>query len=1207
MARNHDDQEAVRQYLLRQLSNDEQRTVEQRLLSEDELFEELEIAEDELIDQYLAGQLANSDREKFKRNFLATAEGNQKLRFAQALGRHPNKKRDVTEPGEISLLDRLRLLFRVRGATLPLAQAAVVLIVVSLGFVVWRGFFYQSGVDRALVALNTAYREQRPVEARITELNYAPFRTTRGPGAKNVDEAERQRAEYTLLEALHNTPTPAVHHALGRVYLAKNDFDRAIEQFEEALKADPNNGQVYADLGAALLEKGRLDKTGPEAGKGMEELARSRENLNKALELNSKLLEAIYNRALVNELQLLPEQAKGDWREYLKRDPNSSWATEAREHLKRLEEQSNNRSAAKEQLQRDFLVAYESGNQPAVWAAVASSRAREGNRIIEALLDDYLTLAKSGETEKAADKLRKISSAGRTEQASIGDHYTSDLASYYGRTSASERNSLLEARSLMKAGQELYGKGEFSDATNSFLRAKELFARSGDECEALFAESWVGYCYLRIPKTAQSIEVFERLSRKFEAKNYRYLLAQSLPALADAESSLNEFSRTLAYDYRGLKLAQEIEDIATEVRCLGQIVSMHLALGEYRQSLEAVIQGVSLAETVPAEPRLMWQFYFQAALDFHLLNFPASAIAFEDEALRLADAANVPLLKSRSWEQRGTLYGQQKNYEEAIKSGEQALAEAEKIKNELPRKNMKAHSLLTLGKLRSDAGDPRQAIAYFDQSIGLYKQLDFPAYFYEAHKGKLLALIALSDNASADTELRTVLTLFEAYRDKVVAESSRDTFFDAGQDTYDVAIDFAFSKMDDPNRAFAYAEGSRARSLFEMMNRGARVVDSTEKLELNLDAQTKSLTLAEIQLRMPQRAQVLQYSVLADKLVAWVITRQQLRQATLAVDPHELNQQIEDFQALNAGVAGDGPRETPTRLAKQLYASLISPLETLLDKNLEVCIVADKRLNYVPFAALVSPATGRYLIEDYTIEMSPSASVFVSCSDQARNRSGSAQEKLLSIGNPSFDHDAFPALRSLPAAEREARRIGEIYPSRTVLVGNEAVAGRVKKELGSADVIHFATHAVTDEQSPLLSKLLLASQQGPGINSHHASNGFLQASDIYQLALPRARLVVLSACQTGIERALGGEGAIGLARPFLATGVPIVVASLWPVDSDMTSELMISFHKFRRVNKLPTVEALRRAQLAMIHNAQPGTQSNNGWAAFIAIGGYADY
>jgi CHAT domain-containing protein len=100
---------------------------------------------------------------------------------------------------------------------------------------------------------------------------------------------------------------------------------------------------------------------------------------------------------------------------------------------------------------------------------------------------------------------------------------------------------------------------------------------------------------------------------------------------------------------------------------------------------------------------------------------------------------------------------------------------------------------------------------------------------------------------------------------------------------------------------------------------------------------------------------------------------------------------------------------------------------------------------------------------------------------------------------------------------------------------------------------------------------------------------------------------VLSACQTGIERAYRGEGAIGLARPFIAAGVPLVVASLWPVESESTADLMISFHKYRKQGHLSTVAAFREAQLEALRNQQQSSTRNYSWAAFVVIGGYANF
>jgi CHAT domain-containing protein len=100
-------------------------------------------------------------------------------------------------------------------------------------------------------------------------------------------------------------------------------------------------------------------------------------------------------------------------------------------------------------------------------------------------------------------------------------------------------------------------------------------------------------------------------------------------------------------------------------------------------------------------------------------------------------------------------------------------------------------------------------------------------------------------------------------------------------------------------------------------------------------------------------------------------------------------------------------------------------------------------------------------------------------------------------------------------------------------------------------------------------------------------------------------LVVLSACETGFERYDTSEGAIGIARTFLALGAPVVVASQWKVDSEPTKDLMIAFHRNRTTNRLSSAESLRQAQLELLRNGQ--TQAPYYWAAFSLYGGYTNY
>jgi CHAT domain-containing protein len=144
-------------------------------------------------------------------------------------------------------------------------------------------------------------------------------------------------------------------------------------------------------------------------------------------------------------------------------------------------------------------------------------------------------------------------------------------------------------------------------------------------------------------------------------------------------------------------------------------------------------------------------------------------------------------------------------------------------------------------------------------------------------------------------------------------------------------------------------------------------------------------------------------------------------------------------------------------------------------------------------------------------------------------------------------------------------------------------------------------HFIVNERSEMLSGFPLTPETRAGA-SNESSNGFLESQEIYRLKLPRLRLAILSACQTGIERQYRGEGAVGAARPFFVAGVPTVVASLWPVDSDASAELMIEFHQHLHGPRRVT-QALREAQVDMIHGADARFRHPYYWAPFLTIGG----
>ncbi len=1203
MVRENNEQNAIRRYLLEQLTDSERAAFELRLLSEEGLSEEVEIVEDELIDEYLASGLSSADRSRFNEVFLSTPERERKLQAGEAMRRYFDAHSSPPPPPKpATIFELLKKWFH--SLLIPVGVPVGVAAMIIIGVLVWRGAFSQSDLDKGLVALNRAYPSQRPVEARVSGLNHAPFIIQRGSESITANELERRHAELLLTDAVRDHPGAPTYHAAGKFYLLARDFSKAIEYLEQAHKADPNNAQVNADLGAAYLEKGKREidaaRSNPDdvnAGAGSQDLGRSIEYLKRALELNPNLLEALYNQALVHENQQLYEQAKTDWRLYIEKDPNSPWTNEARMHLKNLEEKRTD-SGKSDQITPAFLSAFAAGNDRTAWQ-VYSKQSGARSSITQNLINSIVS-----NDQQSSQSLKALTYLGQLQLSQTNDPFISDLAAVYASVTPQTRGLLAQAREQMAQGSKLFRKSQMDDAIASFESARRLFDKAGNVPETLVAERAIASAAVLQPNLLKAQEILARVIPVAESRQYRWFLAQSLNKQAHVESNQNNFSKAISDSNRALQLFQESDDQSEVLGSLLQLGLYHLFINDNKTSLAYLERALTINQEEPTNSNDIWGMYITTSLNLCALKLYRAALDYQNEALQiLLSSPELALMRSRNYQYLGLTYGYLKQYDLAFNNAQLAYDQGKSVADRSGQ-SMMANSSLALGDLYRARGDPASAIAAYDESLRLYDSLDFGHYKYAAHKRKFLSYLALNNDALASEELPIVLKLFDDYRETILSERQKMFFFDREQETYDLAIDFTYSRRGDQWRAFDYSEISRARNLRELMHEGVVVTHTSNGLDLK-STEAKSpqspmpLSARQIQEKLPPQLQLIQYAVLDRKLVIWSITRSDLSTKSIEVDPANLSESISTTlkQIMKRDDAG------ATASLKNLYKLVIEPIKDKLETGKVLCFIPDKSLHYVPFDALISPDSGHYLLADFSVMVSPSATILIESTRQAAAKTGLKGERLLAVGNPSFDRRANPNAANLPSAEKEVEQIASAYPpGRRVLIGPQAVRSTIMNEIARADVAHFAAHFEIDPRSALSSKLLLGPEPG---ERAHAQPAGLTAADIYQIKLPRTRLAVLSGCNTGIEQQFAGEGPIGFARSFLVAGVPVVVASLWPVDSDATSDLMIAFHRFRRTNKLASTESLRRAQLQVM--ADQNYRSPYFWAGFTVIGGYADF
>ncbi|MCA1633611.1 MAG: CHAT domain-containing protein [Acidobacteria bacterium] len=1206
MAQDLNDRAVLRQYLLGELSPEERERTEMRLLTDDGYFEEFELVKEELIDQYEEGELTGEGRERFERHFLTTPDRQLSLRLARSLKEYPaptpEKKISRTAEPSGGPFAWLGALF----AT-PARAAACLLVAAALALGVWLAIPRQpSAVSEGLLALGTAYRQQRPSEARVSGFGHAPPANTRSGDEVVYDRPARERAEVMLHSAVNKDPGPDTHHALGQLYLFKQQPDDAIRHLEEALKADGNNARIHNDLGVAWLERGELELRRDEEAASTESFGRSLAHLSRALELDPSLLEALFNRALVRTHLKLFRLAEEDWKAYIEKDATSPWADEARQHLKSLEEQNRGVAQDKKQVFASFLAAFRAADDEAAWRLLSRSRDFTGSFITNRLLDEHLEAFAGGRDEEARERLRALSYVGELEVQRAGDQFTSDLANLYTAATPERRAALVEARRLMKSAHEQLRADRTEEALKSYGEAARIFERNGGSCEALVVRYTSAHSRLLQGEAAQSLAGFESVRRDSESGRYKWLHGQSLNAIANVHIGLNNYSVASEHSRRSLKILKQTGDVVGVMKVFDQLGVEQLRFGDPRGALGFHRRALTLGHEDALDPLPLWRSYFTAAMPFHTLGLTDAAIDFTQEALRLAEDTKSPGNVSRTYAHLGLMYGSRGSHDEALACIQRALDSARSITTEKVRTNAVAYASLQFGNLHRLAGNFGRAVESYDDAIRLYDQLNFGAFSYVAHKGKFLSCVAQPGGCpSLEQELETALRLYEQHRAKILETRNRYSFFDAEQGVYDVAIDYEFSAKGDKAKAFDHSEHCRARSLLDLAEAGERRHEGLPAAGPLPSASAGLDGLAEIQRQMPDGAQLVQYAVLNDKLLIWFVSGARFEGFQQPISARALEEKVTNYLRL-LHARSEGEEERLRRAAGELYDLLIGPVAPLLDGSKLFCIVPDKILNRLPYAALASPAGGKYLIEDYALTFSPSATTFVRRSQTARERAGAGQEKLLSVGDPRFDHKTFASYKSLPAAGDEAKAVAALYDSSETLTGAEATEGRVVRAMGDADVIHLATHAIVDEHSPMYSKLLLASE--PGLApSADGSDGALTTHEIYGLGLPRARLVVLSACRTAAERYYGGEGMTGIWSPFVTRNVPLVVASLWAVDSDSTKELMVNLHRLRRRGGLPTASALRQAQLEMLRGPHKTHRQPYHWAPFIAIGGHTAF
>jgi CHAT domain-containing protein len=976
----------------------------------------------------------------------------------------------------------------------------------------------------------------------------------------------------------HSPGKPASGHsaegqrAEARRALEAGRYERAAAQLALVIAGSPQDAASWNNLAALHLRRAAIDHDGFAA---FQALAAA----DRALAADPTLRPARFNHALALQRLALADEARVEWCALQRTESDAGWLRDEQAHCRSLAAAPGSRDW--EILLNRAAAAAARRDGEALRRDVALLPQRFREHIEDEILVDWAAAVGRGDAAGAARMLDLARSLADALLMVNGEHLPADAVAAIDRwaTSAARRDRAAAAFAAYGRALRLMRLTDFAAAVRELGRARTELLAQGNPM-ALRVACQLAYCHYQRSEYGEEERLLREVAAQTKASRYPAVHGRAHWLLGLIASIGGRLTESLADHTLAAADFERLHEATNLARVKSLIAEDWILLGKEPEAWRVLVPALLLAPHV--EPLVQRAALYQTAAFVALEAGEAGpALSFQAEALSLARASGNPDTVVTVLRSRAVTAARLGRRAQALADLDEAGRWLAAIRDPANRRIVSGDISLVQGEiLRSLA--PPQAVAALDRAVEVFRTTSYHYLLQRALFERALCQASLGRGYAEERDLRASISELERQREAILPVEERVTYLVRTRALFAAMVSLQLERRHRA-AAFTFAEAVHARVLLDwiLLRTGLPPGEPIAR---------GAQSLAALRHALPQDTALIEYFMLADRLIAFILEHRGLRVVTIAVGKAFID---EEAARLVAAVRGGRVEAVDTSLTA-LHDVLIRPLLAHLRPAENLVFVPDGSLNAIPFAALRERATGRRLVQDHELAVAPSATIYAANARRDWTLASRPGTRALVVADPAFERNLYPQLSRLAGAAAE-QDIAAAFPGSVTLRGPEALKARFLAAAPGYQIIHFAGHSIIDLENPLHSLLLFAA------DPKDPEHGALTAGDLLTERLPATRLVVLASCASGTGRLSDTEGVESLARPFLAAGAPAVVASLWTVDDDLTARFMARFYGHLRGNGA-AAEALRRAQVDFLGGSDEQARSPLAWAAFETIG-----